>query len=117
MGGELAAGALILVEHPAVITIGRSGGGAAASFLVSPGGGAAGMRRCGVGGDGSWRGYYAFHKAMGQLVVYPIVPLNFYGLNLHGYMRLLEMEVTVGVLGRLWDWGGAGGGVYGGVGG
>jgi lipoate-protein ligase B len=88
LGGELAEGVVMLVEHPAVITIGRRAGAerhllASRELLALRGVEVVETDR---GGD------ITFHGP-GQLVAYPIVPLNAYGLNLHGYMRLLEQVV------------------------
>jgi len=90
------AGFLVLVEHPPVITIGRHPGSArhllaSASLLASRGVEVVETDR---GGD------ITFHGP-GQLVAYPIIPLNFYNLNLHAYMRMLEETVirTIGAWG------------------
>jgi lipoyl(octanoyl) transferase len=89
LAGTHPAGALMLVEHPPVITIGRRPG-APRHLLAAPEVLAA--RRVEVvetdrGGD------ITFHGP-GQLVAYPIVPLNAYNFNLHTYMRFLE-EVVI----------------------
>jgi lipoate-protein ligase B len=92
LSGEFPAGVLMLVEHPPVITIGRRAD-AERHLLASPAMLAA--RTIEVvetdrGGD------ITFHGP-GQLVAYPIIHLNAYGLNLHTYMRLLE-EVVIRTL-------------------
>ena len=92
LSGELAAGILMLVEHPPTITIGRRPD-ARRHLLASPA--MLSARHVEVvetdrGGD------ITFHGP-GQLVVYPIIPLNSYNLKLHDYMRLLE-QVVIDVL-------------------
>ena len=86
--GELPGGMLMLVEHPPTITIGRHPG-AHRHLLASPA--MLSSRQVEVvetdrGGD------ITFHGP-GQLVVYPIIPLNSYSLKLHDYMRLMEQAV------------------------
>src|SRR3954466_13171342 len=88
LAGTYPEGALILLEHPPVITVGRRTN-AERNLLASPKMLAA--RRVELvetdrGGD------ITFHGP-GQLVAYPILPLNHYNLNLHAYMRLLEQVV------------------------
>jgi lipoate-protein ligase B len=88
LGGKYPQGALMLVEHPPVITIGRHPGAerhllAAPKLLALKGVEVVETDR---GGD------ITFHGP-GQLVAYPIIPLNAYGLNLHSYMRLLESVI------------------------
>ena len=94
LSGEFPAGILILVEHPPTITIGRHPD-ARRHLLASPA--TLSARHVEVletdrGGD------ITFHGP-GQLVVYPIIPLNTYNLKLHDYMRLLE-QVVIEVLAR-----------------
>ncbi|MCL2647785.1 MAG: lipoyl(octanoyl) transferase LipB [Phycisphaerales bacterium] len=94
LSGELAAGALMLVEHPPVITLGRRAN-AAKNLLASLE--MLALRKVEVvetdrGGD------ITFHGP-GQLVVYPIINLNTYKMNLHAYMRFLE-EVVIELLRR-----------------
>lgn len=92
--GRYPAGAIILVEHPPVITVGRRAG-AGAHLLASPAMlGARGVELVETdrGGD------ITFHGP-GQLVAYPILPLNHYRLNLHTYLRLLE-QVVIETLGQ-----------------
>lgn len=82
-------GHLLLLEHdPPVITVSRRPG-AAAHVLASE----AMLERFGVqrretdrGGDVTWHG-------PGQLVAYPIVDLDYLGLRIHGWIRLLEQAV------------------------
>ncbi len=86
-------GRLLLVEHvPPVITVSRRPDArkhlnATAEMLA-----AAGVEVCETdrGGDITYHG-------PGQLVAYPIFDLNTLGLNLHGYMRMLE-EVVIATL-------------------
>jgi lipoate-protein ligase B len=88
LAGEFPAGVLMFVEHPAVITIGRRAE-AQRHLLASPALLAARhieLVETDRGGD------ITFHGP-GQLVAYPILNLNAYGLNLHSYMRLLEEAV------------------------
>jgi lipoate-protein ligase B len=88
LAGEFPAGVLMLVEHPAVITIGRRAD-AQRHLLASPALLAARnieLVETDRGGDITFHG-------LGQLVAYPIINLNTYGLNLHSYMRLLEEAV------------------------
>ncbi|NNM86887.1 MAG: lipoyl(octanoyl) transferase LipB [Phycisphaerae bacterium] len=94
LSGEFSAGILMLVEHPPTITIGRHPD-ARRHLLASPA--MLNARHVEVletdrGGD------ITFHGP-GQLVVYPIIPLNSYNLKLHNYMRLLE-QVIIEVLAR-----------------
>ena len=93
LAGAHAAGALMLVEHPPVITIGRRPE-AGRHLLASP----AALEVRGVEVVETDRGGDITFHGPGQLVAYPIVPLNRYGFNLHSYMRFLE-EVVIGTLG------------------
>ena len=79
--------ALLFVEHPPVIRIGR--GADARHLLASP----AGLAErgievvyCGRGGDITYHG-------PGQLVAYPILALRRHERDLHGYLRRLETAV------------------------
>jgi lipoyl(octanoyl) transferase len=92
--GELAEDVLLLVEHPAVITLGR--GTRPASLPIAP----AELERRGVevfeverGGDVTFHG-------PGQLVGYPILDLREHRQDLHWYLRSLE-DVLIQALGRL----------------
>jgi lipoate-protein ligase B len=88
LAGAYPEGALMFVQHPPVVTIGRRPG-AERHLLVSPGL----LALQGVDVVESDRGGDITFHGPGQLVAYPIIPLNRYGLNLHSYMRLLEMAV------------------------
>jgi lipoyl(octanoyl) transferase len=88
LGGELASGALMLVEHRPAITIGRRPG-AGGHLLAS----AEALAARGVEVVETDRGGDITFHGPGQLVAYPIVPLNRYNFNLHSYMRFLEEVV------------------------
>ena len=88
LSGELPAGALILVEHPPVITVGRREG-AQTHLLASP----KMLEHRGVELVETDRGGDITFHGPGQLVAYPIIPLNAYKLNLHAYLRLMEQAV------------------------
>ena len=77
-------GALILLEHPPVITIGRSGSNAnvLASEKTLAAAGVT-VRETNRGGDVTYHG-------PGQIVGYPILPLQFHGKDVHAYLRRLE---------------------------
>ncbi len=86
--GQCPRGALLLVEHPPVITIGRHPG--AEHHLLAD---AQLLRQLGVAVESTDRGGDITFHGPGQLVVYPIIPLNDYHLRIHDYMRLLESAV------------------------
>lgn len=93
--GEHPAGVLLMVEHdPPVITVTRRPGAAAHVTAAEEE-----LRRAGVEVRATDRGGDVTYHGPGQLVVYPIVDLNRIGMNLHGYMRLLE-EVVIAVCAR-----------------
>jgi lipoate-protein ligase B len=81
---QLETDVLLLLEHPPVITLGRSG---TASSLRLPEADLAvrgiPIHRVGRGGDATYHG-------PGQLVGYPIVDLAPRGRDLHRFLRLLE---------------------------
>jgi lipoate-protein ligase B len=92
--GELGEDVLLLVEHPAVITLGR--GTRPSSLPIA----AAELERRGVevfeverGGDVTFHG-------PGQLVGYPILDLRGHRQDLHWYLRSLE-DVLIQALGGL----------------
>lgn len=87
--GDARAGRVLLVEHdPPVITVSRRAG-ARDHLLASEGR----LADEGVAVAETDRGGDITYHGPGQLVAYPIVDLNRFGLNLHGYMRLLEAAV------------------------
>lgn len=93
-------GVLMFVEHPAVVTIGRRIG-SERHLLVD----AETLKARGVSLVETDRGGDITFHGPGQLVVYPIIPLNRYNLGLHGYMRMLEGAIiaalaSFGVIGR-----------------
>ena len=93
--GGASPGVLLLVEHdPPVITVTRRPG--AMQHLLADD---ATLLRRGVTVADTDRGGDITYHGPGQLVVYPIIDLNWYGLRLHDYMRLLE-EVVIGVCGQ-----------------
>jgi lipoyl(octanoyl) transferase len=94
ISGEIDQDVLLLVEHPPVVTLGRSSKGA--NLLVAPGLLAArGVELFEVerGGDVTFHG-------PGQLVGYPIIDLKRHRQDLHWYLRQVE-EVLIVALGRL----------------
>jgi lipoate-protein ligase B len=90
--GIYPAGALMLVEHPPVVTIGRHPN-AQQNLLATP----KLLELRGVEVIETDRGGDITFHGPGQLVAYPILPLNHYHLNLHSYLRLLE-EVIIQML-------------------
>jgi lipoate-protein ligase B len=82
----------MLVEHPPVVTIGRHPN-AQQNLLASP----KLLQLRGVEVVETDRGGDITVHGPGQLVAYPIIPLNHYNLNLHAYLRLLE-EVVIQTL-------------------
>jgi lipoyl(octanoyl) transferase len=80
-------GFLLLVEHPPVFTLGKSG---KAEHLLHPAENAVDVFRINRGGD------ITFHGP-GQLVAYPILDLEQYFTDIKKYMRSLE-EVVIRVL-------------------
>jgi lipoyl(octanoyl) transferase len=76
--------ALLLLQHPAVYTLGR--GADEADLLGLREAGDAEVHRVERGGD-------VTHHCPGQLVGYPILDLNYYKRDCHWYLRMLEMMV------------------------
>jgi len=89
------AGTLILLEHPPVITIGRSG--TAKNILAS----AEELDRAGVRVIETNRGGDVTYHGPGQIVGYPILPLAFHGRDVHLYLRKLEAFLMA----TLWEYG------------
>jgi lipoyl(octanoyl) transferase len=87
VSGELP-GALIVVEHEPVITVSQRQS-ASSHLLASP----ARLSQLGIAVEPTDRGGDITYHGPGQLVVYPILRLNDYALNVGRYMRLLEMAV------------------------
>ena len=79
---------VLLVEHTPVITVSQRR--AAASHLVAD---AATLARLGIEVQPTDRGGDITYHGPGQLVAYPILKLNAFGLSLGGYMRLLEQAI------------------------
>ncbi len=88
LNGSCSNGVLLLVEHPAVITIGRHPG--AQEHLLAD---SNVLTQRGVAVESTDRGGDITFHGPGQLVLYPIIPLNRYNLRIHNYMRLLEQAV------------------------
>lgn len=83
------AGVVLLLEHdPPVVTVSRRPG--AREHLLATD---EQLRAQGVVVEETDRGGDITYHGPGQLVAYPIIDLNAFGLNLHGYMRLLERVV------------------------
>ena len=79
-------GVLMLLEHdPPVVTV-TSRPGVDGHVLA----GEAQLARLGIERVATDRGGDVTYHGPGQLVVYPILDLNFLGLRIHGYIRLLE---------------------------
>ncbi len=82
-------GRILLVEHdPPVITISRRAG-ARDHLTATPDM----LARAGVTIAETDRGGDITYHGPGQLVVYPILDLNYYHLGLHAYMRLMEQAI------------------------
>ncbi len=81
-------GRLLLVEHDPVVTVSKRA--KAPQHVVAS---TDQFERAGVAIEPTDRGGDVTYHGPGQLVAYPIVDLNAYGLNLHAYMRLLEQTV------------------------
>jgi lipoyl(octanoyl) transferase len=79
---------LVLVEHDPVITVSHRRG-VRDHLLASP----ARLAELGIAVEDTDRGGDITYHGPGQLVVYPILRLNDFGLNLGRYMRALERAV------------------------
>jgi len=77
-------GMLILLEHPPVVTIGRSG--TERNILASE----ERLRQAGVSVHETNRGGDVTYHGPGQIVGYPILPLKYHGKDIHRYLRTLE---------------------------
>jgi lipoyl(octanoyl) transferase len=93
---EGAEGKLLLVEHPPVITLGRRPG-REANVIAGP----ERLAQLGVELVQSDRGGDVTFHGPGQLVAYPIVKLNDYGLSVGKYVKTLEQAV----IDALREWG------------
>jgi lipoate-protein ligase B len=89
------AGTLILLEHPPILTIGRSG--TAQNILASP----EELQRAGVRVIETNRGGDVTYHGPGQVVGYPVLPLAFHGKDVHRYLRKLEAFLIA----ALWEYG------------
>jgi lipoyl(octanoyl) transferase len=79
---------ILFCEHPALVTVGRQGSRADVHWDAGE------LARRGL--DLRWvnRGGGAILHAPGQLAVYPIVPLEFYGLSVGEYVQHLENALS-----------------------
>lgn len=89
--GDVADDALILLEHPAIITLGR---GAREANVTAP---RALLNKRGVSVVHVERGGDVTYHGPGQLVGYPILDLTRHRQDLHWYLRRLE-DVLIGSL-------------------
>jgi lipoate-protein ligase B len=89
--GDVADDALILLEHPAIITLGR---GAREANVTAP---RALLNERGVSVVHVERGGDVTYHGPGQLVGYPILDLTRHRQDLHWYLRRLE-DVLIGSL-------------------
>ena len=94
IAGELPEDVLLLVEHPAVVTLGR--GTQASSLPLAP----AELAQRGVEVYEVERGGDVTLHAPGQLVGYPILDLREHREDLHWYLRSLE-DVLIQALGAM----------------
>lgn len=94
LAGRVAHDVLLLVEHPPVITLGRSS--KAAHLLASP----EALASRGVALHEVERGGDVTFHGPGQLVGYPIVDLTGHKQDLHWYLRQVE-EVLIQAVGTL----------------
>jgi len=86
---------VLFVEHPPTITIGRRGKN---DEVTAP---HAVLRARGVAVHETDRGGQVTYHGPGQIVAYPLIPLQELGLGLHEYMRAMEEAVieTIGAWG------------------
>ena len=91
IAGELAQDLLLLVEHPPVVTLGRS---AKEKHLIVP---RAALAARGVEVHEVERGGDVTFHGPGQLVGYPIVDLRRHKQDLHWYLRQVEEALIRGV--------------------
>lgn len=89
--GEAGQDALLLLQHPPVLTLGT--GSSLAHLRFDPAAPPLPLHRTERGGEATYHG-------PGQLVVYPILHLQAHTADLHWYMRSLE-EVALRALSRL----------------
>lgn len=82
---------LILLEHPPIVTLGRSANHE--NLLWTP----QALRAAGIDCASSRRGGDITLHSPGQLIGYPIVDLNHYRRDLHNFLRLLE-QVLISTL-------------------
>ncbi len=94
ISGKLSRDALLLVEHPDVITLGR--GTRPASLPLEP----AELSRLGYEVHEIERGGDVTYHGPGQLVGYPVIDLTGHRQDLHWYLRQLE-EVLIRALARM----------------
>ncbi|MEW6356386.1 MAG: lipoyl(octanoyl) transferase LipB [Planctomycetota bacterium] len=85
-------GYLILLEHPPVVTVGRTGSDDHILLEVEE------LRARGIEVHETNRGGDVTYHGPGQLVAYPIIRLYQHGKDLHGYLRRLE-GVIIATLG------------------
>ncbi len=88
------AGALILLEHPPILTIGR--GGTEQNILVPR----AHLSAVGVEVRETNRGGDVTYHGPGQIVGYPILPLEHHGKDVHKYLRRIESVLMA----ALWEY-------------
>lgn len=79
-----APGAVVFAEHLPVITCGRSGDGSNLLASVEE------LGRAGIEFHSAGRGGDVTYHGPGQWTVYPVLRLDWYGRDLHHYLRLLE---------------------------
>ncbi len=85
---------LLLLEHPAVITVGRRG---SAQDILAP---EATLARMGIEIHATTRGGLVTYHGPGQLVGYPVVKLRARGLTVPCYVRAIERAI-IAALGEI----------------